>query len=165
MTKKVKKYNLESARKRWLEEEDAKEFLTKANVKVENLRFDPEYLWVVEGCGGSVVSYDCEGVHWIHSSNKDEIDINLIKHEEKLDDKGNKVISMGIFPIGKMHVPLGRITSHCEFEEGDVKDMVRTFGRRLDTNYSLLLKSLQKIGLDLSEYNTDRKQARGSLRE
>ena len=109
--------------------------------------------WIVTGSKGVVVSIDTEGVHWLEESLDDEIEINLWKKPEEKED-GTKTFCA--VPSVELTLPIKKIVEDCEYTEHDVKDMVRVFGRRLDTNYGLLLESLKEIGIDLSEYDTDR---------
>jgi len=136
MVKKVRKYKLETGIEKWLGKK-------KDDYEIR------DYIFVVEGPKGVVVSYRSEGIHWIYDSLDEPFGIDVYKKP------GDGVISAA--PSFTIEVPLREITETCECEECDVKDMVRIFGSRLDANYRLLLKSLKKIGLNLKEYNTERK--------
>jgi len=107
--------------------------------------------FILEGKKGFIVSVDFEGVHNVYEDENGLITIGLYQKPKD----GYITIS----PKGTFQVSIKDFLSlEPEYSEYEFKDMVRTFGSRLDNNYALLLKSCKKIGLDLSDYNTERKK-------
>ena len=145
--KKVRYYDLQSGLEKWMKEDEE----LKRIVEEQNLECRDKY-WVVVGSKGVVVSIREEGVHWVKESIDDEVAIDLWRKPEKTKD-GEIFYSL---PSVELTLPIRKVIEDCEYTEHDVKDMVRVFGRRLDMNYGLLLESLKEIGIDLSEYDTDR---------
>jgi len=147
MAKKVKYYDLQTGLEKWMKEDDElRKFVEEHDL------WCPEKNFIVVGKNGVVVSDRFEGVHWVFKDLSEEFKIGLWKKPEKT-EHGTSFPSA---PSYFLSVSLKEIVEDCEYTEYDVKDMVRKFGKRLDINYGLLLESLGEIGIDLSEYDTNR---------
>lgn len=146
--KKVRKYNVQSGLDKWAQEQPG----LKKHLEEDHLHTQEE-IFIVEGPNGVLISASHEGVHWLFKSMDDKYKIGLWKNPGS--DGWHDIDAKAT-----VEVLIREIVKACTWKEYDVKDMVRIFGSRLDYNYSILLGSLRKIGLDLSEYDTDRCIAR-----
>ena len=143
MSEKVRYYDIASGLKKWMDDDlELKELVEKEDLEIIDSFF------VVPCPKGVVVSYEHEGIHQAKKTIKDTVKVDLWKKPKK-----NQWIAV---PHYQLHVPIEDMMSDCSYTEHDIKDMVRTHGARLDTNYRLLLNSLEENGLDLSKYNTKR---------
>lgn len=148
-TKKVRVYDIQSGWVKWKVKEDVPE-------EAKNLVAE-EKLIVIEGPKGVIVSDYPEGVHWLHEHLDENTEIELREAErEEVGDDGKMHVFMSIFPKARMTMTIRQIVDDCTFEEVELKDAVRIFGSRLDTNWRLLKESMTTIGLDLNDYDTNR---------
>lgn len=151
--KKVRLYDLQSGWMKW--KKDAKP-PTGYSVRKFRSLVARDRLFIVVGPKGVVVSHDFEGVHSVLPSIEEKISIALWTPGTER--------RIAIFPVLEGEEKVSAVIEDCSYTEHDVGGMVRIFGHRLDTNFGILLKSLREIGIDLSEYDTDR-EARRALRD
>lgn len=138
-TKKVKYYSLSSVSDKILA--DTKE------INPKEFYIDENFV-LIEGKKKSIYSVEYEGVHNIVGPRK-----NIVLGVFPRLEKGH----VALFPKFRVTLTLKELLAYePPFKEIELCQAVRTFGARLDVNYNLLLKSCEEIGLDLSEYDTDR---------
>jgi len=97
-------------------------------------------LVVIEGPKGVIVCC-AEGVHWLHESLEHTFVITVSKKEH-----------ISVIAEGEFEITLGELISNCSKRKGSLGKFVRKFGDRLERNYSLLLKNINKIGLNPNDY-------------
>lgn len=101
-------------------------------------------LVVIEGPKGYVVTCS-EGVHFVVKSKEDTIPVGC----EPVPEDGDE--SFRIFPSHKTELSVARITS-APSRKVNLGTFVRTFGDRLERNYSLILRSLRDVGLNPADF-------------
>jgi len=99
-------------------------------------------LAIIEGTTGVIVT-DYEGVHDVYKTVEDN-------HKLQIHDKSGGGFS--IIPAGSLSVPVKVLQERCEIREEALGTFIRHFGRRMESNYSILLKSIKEIGLDPEAY-------------
>jgi len=150
--KKVRKYNFNTALDKMKEEDsELKEKLDSENLHTRDTDF------IIVGTNGILISVSHEGVHYMFKSLEEKYEIGLWEKPTKHEDG---TTSTPIFPKYNIKVKIKYLMENSEYEEYDIKNMVRHFGSRLDTNYAVLLESLKEIGLNLKEYNTVRRDCK-----
>lgn len=101
-------------------------------------------LVVIEGSNGKILLYRSpEGVGCIYDLIEEEFIIQLIPLNE------NKVY---MFPTHEIYTTIKEIIEKCNYEEIEFVKSIRVFGYRLETNFKIMLDSLNDIGLDLNDY-------------
>lgn len=109
---------------------------------------------IIKGTKGIIVSASLEGVHTIIKNEKENIRLDIRKKPIK-DKKGRT--SFCAFPLGTITVSLKYILDlKPKSHDLELGQSVRIFGDRLNTNYALLLRSCEEVGLNLKEYDTNR---------
>ena len=100
-------------------------------------------LAIIEGTK-AVFILDQDGCGTLHKSLNDEMEIQLRKVRE--DNCFN------VMPDSIIKCSIKEVISDTTYEEVEIKDFVRKFGSRLESNFKIALRTLNEIGLDAKDY-------------
>jgi len=70
---------------------------------------------------------------------------------DKLRVDGDRAVS--IFPVAEMAITVCELVSKCECREVYIEDFIRKFGDRLESNFKIMLRGINEIGCDSSDYH------------
>lgn len=136
---KVKAYNLSSLVRR-----DTRDF--ESPLRVWGTRHE---MVVLEGPKGYVVTCS-EGVHFALKRKSDTIELQCEPVPKTAADER----SFRLLPTHTCNMSVEKMLG-APSREVELGQFVRSFGARLESNYQLLLGSIEKVGLDPDDYTRD----------
>ena len=99
---------------------------------------------IIDGRKGFIVSDD-EAVHEVFKNEDEKYHLDVYPNDGKIH----------MFPVNTVDIPLSFIKANAPCREVELTESVRHFGRRIEGNYELLLKSIKQIGLDPNNYKRE----------
>jgi hypothetical protein len=97
-------------------------------------------------CPGGFVVTDSEGIHWTTADlTNDEIVITVVPRAGEGEAK-------------EVAAKTGAVVEAVDGQDVELGDYVRRFGRRLESNYALLLDSIKEMGGNPEDYPRNREE-------
>ncbi len=116
--------------------------LIETSTKGTHTTYGNDTIAILTGPRGIIVT-DNEGIHTIQESIDCTIDYNMVKNDGEFK----------VMPEFIGNEKLSVLLEHAPISEVPLKAYIRTFGSRIESNYSTLLDSIDIIGIDSSKYN------------
>ncbi len=119
-------------------------------------------LVVIEGPKGVLVVENDACYYKLGSVGRDfQVDLGKVP-EVKVDENGKERKQISLMPSASITRPLKDYLDDCREKgcttEGPLTGFVRRFGGRIENNYSVLLDSIEEIGLNPKDYPRDEQE-------